>query len=91
MPSLPVAARLLKLFTDAALEAQMGRQSATNEALKALDGIPARVRAAGRRDEGTTASVSDARETETGSTRRGEATVDIAVHDRRASGGSVTA
>ena len=35
MPSLPVAARLLKRFTDAALEAQMGRQSATNEALKA--------------------------------------------------------
>ncbi len=35
MPSLPVAARLLKRFTDAALEAQMGRQRATNEALKA--------------------------------------------------------
>ena len=65
----------------------MSRQRAT----QGLDGIPARVRAAGRRAEGTTASVSDARETETGSTRRGEATVDIAVHDRRASGGSVTA
>ena len=35
MPSLPVAARLLKRFTDAALEAQMSRQRATNEALKA--------------------------------------------------------
>ena len=58
----------------------MSRQRAT----QGLDGIPARVRAAGRRAEGTTASVSDARETETGSTRRGEATVDIAVHDRRA-------
>ena len=36
----------------------MSRQRATNEALKAWDGIPARVRAAGRRAEGTTASVS---------------------------------
>ena len=35
MPSLPVAARLLKRFTDAALEAQMSPQRATNEALKA--------------------------------------------------------
>ena len=35
MPSLPVAARLLKRFTDAALAAQMSPQRATNEALKA--------------------------------------------------------
>ena len=34
MPSLPVAARLLKRFTDAALAAQMSPQRATNEALK---------------------------------------------------------
>ena len=33
--SLPVAARLLRRFTDAALAAQMTRQRATNEALKA--------------------------------------------------------
>ena len=35
MPSVSVAARLLKRFTNAALEAQMSRQRATNEALKA--------------------------------------------------------
>ena len=33
--SLPVAERLLRRFTDAALAAQMTRQRATNEALKA--------------------------------------------------------
>ena len=82
MPSLPVAARQLKRFTDAASH-KRGAQG--------LDGIPARVRAAVRRAEGTTARVSHERETETGSTRRGEATVDIAVHARRASGWSVTA
>ena len=87
MPSLPVAARLLKRFTDAALEAQMSRQRAPNEALKAW--MASRPESERRRAEGTTTSVSDARETETGSTRRGEATVDIAVHGRRASGWSV--
>ena len=35
MPSLSVAERLLKRFTDAALAAQMSPQRATNEALKA--------------------------------------------------------
>ena len=34
-PGLPVAERLLRRFTDAALAAQMSTQRATNEALKA--------------------------------------------------------
>ena len=72
MPSLPVAARLLKRFTDAALEAQMGRQRATNEALKAW--MPSRPESEqqGVAAEGTTARVSHARERETESTRRGD-------------------
>ena len=70
--SLPVAERLLKRFSDAALAAQMSTQRATNEALKAWMASPASGRAEGRGAEGVTARISrerETKETETASTQ----------------------
>ena len=45
---LPIAERLLRRFTDAAREAQMSTQRATNEGAQGVDGFPASGRAARR-------------------------------------------